>query len=123
MSVTLRRGNVSELIGPIPIPRDAFHTKAFSDLRIVTSDGCVDAHRIVVAAASPIMRCSLAATAAGSEGDDDITYMIIPDFTTAQVESAMRLFYGIAAGDECDLMAVRELILPSAAGACGKAAS
>ena len=114
MSVTLRRGIVSELIGPIPIPRDAFHTKAFSDLRIVTSDGgCVDAHRIVVAAASPIMRRSLAATAAGSEGDD-LTYMIIPDFTTAQVESAMRLFYGIVAEDECDLMAVRELILPAA---------
>ena len=65
MSVTLRRGIVSELIGSLPIPRDAFHTKAFSDLRIVTSDGgCVDAHRLVVAAASPIMRRSLAASAA-----------------------------------------------------------
>lgn len=111
------RGNVfSELIGPIP--RDAFHTKEFSDLRIATSDGSVDAHQIVVAAASPLMRRSLAATAAANV-DEGFALVIMPDFTNAQVESALRLFYGIASLDECDFEDVREFILPDAAAAAG----
>lgn len=123
MSVSLRRewqwyerGNVfSELIGPIP--RDAFHTKEFSDLRICTSDGCVEAHRIVLAAACPLMRCSLADTAA--DVDEGFATCIMPDFDRAQVESALRLFYGIASQDECDFEAVREFVLPAAAAAFG----
>ena len=97
------RANVfSELIGPIP--RDAFHTKQFSDVQIVTCDGCVSAHKIVLAAVCPLLRRSLA------DGEDSAT-VIMPDFTTARVEAALRLFYGVASQDESDFEAVREVIL------------
>ena len=120
MSILLRRqwqwyerGNVfSELLGPIP--RDAFHTKEFSDLRIVTSDGNLEAHRIVLAAASPLIRHSLASVEAANLNE---WCVIMPDYTHDQVESALRLFYGIAAEDECDLETVREFILPAATAA------
>ena len=105
------RANVfSELIGPIP--RDAFHTKQFSDVQIVTSDGCVSAHKIVLAAVCPLLRRSLADAAAdGDGGVEDSATVIMPDFTSAQVESALRLFYGVASQEESDFEEVREVIL------------
>ena len=71
--------------------KDLYRTRQHSDVQIFTSDGVLELHKLILAAASEFLKvCLLSA----DEKDTEISAISLPDYTRSEVETLLAFLYG-----------------------------